>query len=158
MTTIIIKSINQVETASGKTYWKVADTSGNTYSAWPEVAEGIRQGMTIDADIEIKGNYKNITAYKSINIVPVPPQPEPAPLPGRGEESASSPIPSILDRPPQPTKGATTKDDNIWRAVCLKAAVELAAALIQAGPPWENPAVTLTPWIIFTAKELEKGW
>ena len=141
MTQLIIKSINQVESKAGNTYWKVIDTTDEVYSIWNgEIAEGIRAGMTIDADIDLRKGYKNIISFKPVTIVPVSPQPT--------EE----------DAPQKPIKGATARDENIWRAVCLKASVELVAALIQAGLFKENLAVTLTPWVIFTAKELEKGW
>ena len=144
---IIIKSINQVESKAGNTYWKVVDTTDTVYSIWDgEIAEGIRAGMTIDADIETKGSYKHIISFKPISLAPVSPRPKTAPLP------------IIEEEPSKPIRGATAKDENIWRAVCLKAAVDLAAALIQAGVLKENLAVTLTPWVIFTAKELEKGW
>ena len=148
---LIIKSINQVEYKPGKTYWKVVDTTDTVYSIWEgEIAEGIRAGMTIDADIEIKGNYKHIIAFKPVAVAAsMPPRPKPAPLPV---------MPSEAEETLKPTKGVTVRDEHIWRAVCLKASVELVAALIQAGLFKENLAVTLTPWVIFTAKELEKGW
>ena len=147
---LIIKSINQVEYKPGKTYWKVVDTTDTVYSIWEgEIAEGIRAGMTIDADIEIKGNYKHIIAFKPVAMMELYTDIK---APSKTPPGKSPELPKVE------TKGATARDENIWRAVCLKAAVELAAALIQAGILKENLAVTLTPWVILVARELEKGW
>lgn len=60
-----IYEVDQTESQNGKTYWKVKTNKG-FYSVWDEdVAQDLQdnQGTICDLEIEIKGKYKNITAF-----------------------------------------------------------------------------------------------
>ncbi len=116
---ISIASIERKTTSTGKAMLTVKDSTGQFYSAWPDLMGDIfptlPSGTVIDAEIKVNGKYKNIAGWKKVGA-------EPAPLPTVPGNAPTSPVGQ--PKPVPATNQSDQRQDSIERQASMKKAVD----------------------------------
>jgi hypothetical protein len=110
----IIKSADKVIASTGKTYYKVVDAEGHTYSLWDKkLFDLLEPNGEVILDVQQRGDFQTIVGVTPLKEL----------SPSESEESRES------------------KDKRICRLSCLESAIELAQAKISAGKDIESHEV-----------------
>lgn len=72
MATITIAKVEEGTSKTGRPYLKITDSENNWYSLWEMQYRSLAApGATVEAEIEVRNNYKNILSLKRTTAMPV---------------------------------------------------------------------------------------